>query len=146
MSHYKVLKDSWTEQIRSPQEDDNWDRGDTHTSYSINGFEVVGENDHFDDVTRFDPEHDKPYYLLYVLYGTGDTFGQDGGQIQFIGLFEQEKIAELNQTRIEDHKDDFSMQLFMEDGNRLIKYEISVSWVGYFEHLESVNIETVYRK
>lgn len=145
MAHYKVLYDSWTDVTREAVEDE-WDRDDTATSHSIEGFEVVGKDDYFDDSVSFEPAYKHPYYLLYVLYGTGDSFSHDEGQIMFVGLFEKEENAKRNEKSIHDHGEEISMSLLAEDGDNLVKYQIDAPWVGYFECLEDVRVEVVYRK
>lgn len=149
MVNYKVLYDSWTEVTRESNSNDQWDRDDTDTSHSINGFKIVDKDNYFDDSINFDAEYDRPYFLLYVLYSTGDSFGHDGGQILFLGLFENMETAQRNLERIRNHSsegDKFSMDLIAEDGDKLVKYQIHVPWVGFFENLEDVCIENVWRK
>jgi len=34
------------------------------------------------------------YYLLYYRYGTGDSFGQDTGRIEFVGLYQDQELAD----------------------------------------------------
>ncbi len=147
MPHFKVDYDSRTHQTSEPDESDSWDRGNSETDNSIYGFTVVGDNDGFDGTVKFEPEYDRPYFLLYVVYGTGDSFGSDAGNIVFYDLFEHRETAEANSKIIHEHGEDHSITLVAEyEEGKVIKYQTSAPWVGYFEWLQHVCIEEVWRK
>jgi len=146
MPHFKIDYSTYGETIREPNDDDNWDRGDTDASYSIHGFEIVGDNDYFDGSISFEPDYKTPYFLLYVMYGTGDSFGSDGGQLLIVDLFENMETAKKNEEIIRNHGEDHSITLVTEYKGKLTKYKTDAPWVGYFEWLEDVYIERVWRK
>lgn len=146
MPHFKIDYDSYTDQTREPYENDGWDRGDTETTNIIHSFKII-DDDYNDGIIKFDPKYDRPYFLLYVVYGTGDSFGSDSGKIWFVDLYENMETAQANQKIIQDHGEDFSITLLSEyEEGKLTKYETSAPWIGYFEWLQDVCIENVWRK
>jgi len=133
---------------------EQWGRRDcTHTEHSIKGIEIA---DKYPTMTvPFKIIHNKPYYLLYVLYQTGDSFGYDTGNIEFAGLYKNYDLASKNRDLIEEHnrknKDDYGLgweskfQITLYHTNTKT-YQIHVPWTGYFERLESVEIQAVFLK
>lgn len=117
----------------------------THTDHDIIGFKTSKK--YFDLTTSFKTKYNTKYYLLYVLYRTGDSFGYSTGNIEFIGLYEKLDLAKRNEKLILEHykrvKDDYnapnrySIELFSSEKK---KFAISCAWVGYFEFLESIEI------
>lgn len=148
MPHFKVDYSSYTDQTRDPYDDDEWDRGDTETIIStINNFKIVNDTDYNDGIIIFEPEYNRSYFLLYVVYGTGDSFGSNSGQIWFVDLYENMEIAQANLRIIKNHGEDFSITLLSEyEGDKVTKYQTSAPWVGYFEWLQDVCIAEICRK
>lgn len=146
---YKVISDyrEWT--TREADHTDEWDRDDTDRENSIEGISKTGG--YLDGTVSFDLVPDKPYYLLYGIYSTGDSFGHDSGRIEFVDLYESEAFAKDMQKRLETHDQknsgynvrnpQWSVKLKTESGKR---YDFHVPWLGYFEALEYVEIKEVY--
>ncbi len=128
--------------------DDKWSRASTHTEHNITGFKVRSEIQYGDVMVPYEPEIDVDYYLLYVVYSTGDSFGHDSGNsVEYIGLYTKEElhIAKENQQRIETHnrgKRETKLQLLMPNTS---DFDIYVPWHGFFESLDYVNIATIQR-
>jgi hypothetical protein len=144
MKNIRIIDKVYTTTIRECDSEDCWDRDDTSMDHDIIGFVVKEEKDYGDISVNFDPKYDKEYYLLSVIYDTGDSFGRDEGQIEFIDLYENLAIAEENSRRIrEDESDKYSVKLLHETGK---EYDVHTPWKGYFEDLRGVEIDQVFRK
>ena len=148
MPHFKVNYNSYTDQTRESYDDDEWDRGDTETTInSINGFEIINDKYPNDGMVIFEPEYDRSYFLLYVIYGTGASFGIDAGNVWFVDLYKNMETAQANLKIIKNHGEDFSITLLSEhEDDKITKYQTSAPWIGYFEWLEDVCIAEIYRK
>lgn len=116
----------------------------------INGIDLISENSFFDLVVPFEIEHFKPYWLLYVIWSDGDSFGHaDGCWFEAVGLYDKETydIGVKNKERIEEHykdsegRDKFSIDLLDHDEN---EYMMHVPWTGYFESMDCVELEEVH--
>lgn len=145
------------EVTRKRDPEDVWDQNDISHDYSINGFQIV-ENDnlisqYYDLEIPFEPESNKTYYLLYVRYSTGDTFHHEDGCIEYMDLYFTMQDAEENAKKIQEsskktnecfkNPDYWSVTLTDAVGN---VHKMSAPWKGYFEHLESVEIEAISLK
>ena len=146
-TYIQILDKTYTETTRVGVSDDKWDRDDTRTDHNIIGFKIVDENNYFDFEVKFNIDTNKEYYLLYVIYGTGDSFGRDDGQIEFVGFYENVNIAEENLKRIEEHYkkvkydrkyDNYDLILLNEENK---EYKIRPPWLGYFENMDEIYIE-----
>lgn len=131
--------------------DDKWDGDDTYTSHHIQGFlPVKGEKEFRDLDIPFKVSKDKTYYLLYVIYSTGDSFHHEEGCIEFIDLYQTKDKAEIAAKAIEKHyeknkeynigKDRYSLPLTRDDLSKIV---VCPPWIGYFDRLTSVNVESV---
>lgn len=158
VTYIKIFDSGETYVTQEADPDDEWSRDSTDSTVSINGFAIKKETEWYDLIVPFKIEKEKEYFLLYVIYSTGDSFGTDGGKVQYIDLFEKEEDAKENQKRINEHykrycKVDsdgtafrhkhfspFSVKLTNPAGK---PYDCSVSWTGYFEGLTDVVIEPI---
>ena len=149
-SDITVIDDTYEEVTRSATED-QWDRDDTNTTHHISGIKLVGKNDYTDLTVPFKVEPGKTYYLLSVIYDTGDSFGRDEGRIEFIELYTDLELAKKNQAVIEDHNKKYrkvyhydrkTPKLVMENqvGTEIDYYP---TWYGYFERLSYVSVDSV---
>lgn len=142
MTRIRVNADSYTEQVTEPTGDD-WDWGETVTDHCINNFQVVKENEHSHLVVNLDPKPGVPYYLLYAVYSTGDSFGWDAGKcIEFIELYQSFEKAEENMDKLNC---DQSSEVKIESETGEV-YNFFIPWNGYFESLDHVGVEKVYMK
>jgi hypothetical protein len=147
----KIIDEVWTEVTREAPEDSEWDRDDTYQHHYIKGFEVVEDGSYYDFQTSLkEVAFDKPYFLVYVNYDTGDSFGRDEGRIEFVDLFESNKLARILIEKLEEDAEIDSLK----STNRVYykvdsgeKRECSTwAWKGYFEHVNEISFEVVWRK
>lgn len=134
-----VLNDSWGGISRHADPDEEWDADSTWQEHSITGIEIT--KDGGDVAVGFTPLLNVEYYLLYVIFDTGDSFGSYTGQIEYIDLYEDSGIALENRNRIEKdmktNPDNYSVELKHESGET---YKFGTSWKGYFESLQTVEV------
>lgn len=159
MTYVKVNYDSYSELVEEG-DGEQWGRRDCYHDYhTIESISQVDEKGYHDLSVDFELHPLEEYYLVYVLYSTGDSFGHDGGRIEFVGLFKNEKVAIENVRRIQEHDriynesnryhspkklpkgfKEFTVTLVTEKGK---KFDVHVPWHGYFEELEDIRCEAV---
>ena len=83
-----VLNNQRTKFIRGSDPNDEWYERSTYTSNNIYGIEL--SNSEYGDISSipFEIVPDKDYYLLYVIYSTGDFFSHHEGRIDYIELYD----------------------------------------------------------
>ena len=82
---------------------EKWGRRDcTHQDHTILGIRLSKQSYNRFDLL-FKPKRDTEYYLLYVLYKTGDSFGYDTGRFEAINIYKDKNLAEYNKTLILAH-------------------------------------------
>lgn len=144
-----IINDKHTEVTKEKNPNERWDGENTMTSNHIRGFEVIGPDDKWrtiDISVPFDIDRDKTYYLVSVIYSTGDSFNHHEGVIDYIEMYENEEMAIATRDMIEnsykskDKEEKYSVEILNNSGT---PYKISASWVGYFERLEEVRIDCV---
>jgi len=113
-------------------------RSDEHTEVSFLGAhkdkDSIGAYCNYTEVeVDFEPKKGDIVYFLVVRYQTGDTFGASYGNWETIGCYDNadqaveiEKSIEVGTYGKDEEKDDYCL------------YH---TWEGYFESLESVDIE-----
>jgi len=79
------------------------------------------------------PSPGTPIFVVVIRYSTGDTFGNSTGHGAIVGCHTEYEYATLQKSYLD--KQDWSVA---EGTGALYK-----SWVGYFEHVESIEIITV---
>ncbi len=121
-----------------------WDNDDTEESHDIQGLEVVDNPDigYHDLVVNFPVEKNVNYFLLYVSYDTGDSFGRYCGKVEFVSLFKEESEALVARKKILKMKEITSIQI---DNNGHKETVYNGSWTGYFESVNGIYVETVRR-
>lgn len=153
MTDIEIINISYTEVTRERNPEDEWDADDTCTSNNIEGFRIIKPNSRWKSVdltVDFEPKVDKTYYLVYVIYSTGDSFSHHEGCVDYIFLYENLEFAEATKKMIEDaykkkdKEESYSVEIFNDKGE-LFKISSS-SWVGYFETLTDVVIDYVTLK
>jgi hypothetical protein len=144
------IKDRSIEETTREATEDQWDRDDTATYHYIDEIEIVGDDDYNDLVVPFKVNPNESYYLLSVVYSTGDSFGRDDGRIEHIELYSDKKLAEANATAIEEHYKNHKQNYFSNDKVELIitnqsgkKYACYCSWMGYFEYIQEATVTGV---
>lgn len=144
----EIIDDTHGHNTSEPNPTDQWDRASTHTDHNIRGFNVFPNEQYSDISVPYNPEKDTDYYLLYVVYSTGDSFGHDSGNnVEYIGLYTEDElhIAKENERRIEAHDQKKKGNLKLLVPNKNTEFDIFVPWHGYFESLDYIEIESVRR-
>lgn len=147
----EIIDDSYQEETRESG-DDGWDRGDTSTSHNIVGFHAApeSENKYYDLAVPFNPKEDVTYYVLYAVYSTGDSFGHDSGSsVEYIGFYTEDEldIANENMRKVENStkdNDNWSVELKTPNGHKT--FDQHTPWIGYFEHLDYVELAGIQRQ
>lgn len=142
MTQIRVVYDSYRYVTREENPDDSWSRDNTDADYTIRAVSESGN--YFDLVADFELDASRSYHLLYMIYDTGDSFGTDGGQIEFIMLYQDLNVAHTNRQRLVDHYespgDSHTVALVSDSGEEC---QIGVPYMGYFETLRDVEVKTV---
>ena len=171
MTEISVIKERWSHQTREPYPNDDWDRGNTSCSWTVEGIRIYESNNRLfpwmemDLDVPFEVTSGTKYYLMYVVYSTGDSFGHDeDSSIDFCGLYKDISIAQENESRIRAHYNwsksgayaqekknkpkfvpkkygEFNVMLRTDDGKG--EYELHVPWTGYFESMSYLEIKEV---
>jgi hypothetical protein len=142
-----------TEYETSEQDpEDSWDRADT--TMEVVGVSAIRVSDRVDRVSdrvevrrgwygndTFDVEPNERglVYAVIARYSTGDTFGRDDGRVQVMDVFDNnEEAAALTEALecSEHDKSEAVVNFELKHGGR----EYYLPWVGYFEHLENVDV------
>lgn len=153
-TNIRVIDDSYTHVTRHATED-IWDRDDTATDHSIRGIEVVDDSSYYDLTVSFKVSPGEQYYLVYVNYDTGDSFGRDEGRVEWIDLFKSAELADDLAKKIAEDKRQYpnffsnneegtwSHQLTytLDNGEEASLY--TATWKGYFEHFNYVEVVPV---
>lgn len=130
--------------------DDSWDR--PNTAQEIIGWRA--------EVTNLEADKDRYYwhesitaevdddadeiYVVVATYSTGDTFGNDSGQVYLADAFDDESDAhDLLQKFKEFDNAGYGGRKVVPFSFEFNGKEYSIPWAGYFEHLERLHIETV---
>ncbi len=152
MPNIKVVANDYTDVTDEADPEEDWSSDSTSSTHDILGLQQVNNLEHFDITIPFDLEPNVPYYLVYGLYSTGDSFHSETGVIEYIDVFKSLEAAKLCQELLEEHyrtidKVSFekasSCELIHDDGTI---YKFYVPWNGYFENLESIDIQGVFVK
>lgn len=148
----EIVDDVYSRDTSEPDPDDSWDRASTYTTHNIEGFRAAPESDgkYYDIVVPYAPLFEERYYLLYVVYSTGDSFGHDeGSSIEYIGFYKPSQlgIAQENERKINDfthnrNSGKYSVKLKSPEGK---VFEQSAPWVGYFESMDTMEIIEIDR-
>lgn len=137
---------------REREPDEEWSGESTESSNYVSGFNIVDDIliHSADLVVGFEIKPDKTYYLVSVIYSTGDSFSHHSGKIDYIELYESLEMAEatkkmiLDSYALKDKEESYSVEILNNAGT---PYKISSSsWVGYFESLEDVQIDAIKLK
>lgn len=139
-THVSVVSNRYETVTREADSDDRWDRDDTLTEWHVSGIKVVPDRDYFDVIVPFDVDKQGWYWLVYVIYSTGDSFGYDqNGCMEVLDLFIDGSKAQACADAVSG--DNTSVTWIREDGSEgKLGY---VPWNGYFESLSYVRFEKV---
>ena len=114
-----------THETSTPNPDDSWDRASTSTDWEIpTTFTVSNQDEYKAEPLNFSPIEGSQYFMVYAIWSTGDSFGQDDrNYCESFGVFKtykqaQKKVAELTVWT-------------------------SAPWKGYFESLDTLDIQSI---
>ena len=144
----EIIDDTYSYNTSEADPNDSWSRASTAKEHNILGFNVFSNEEYSDISVPYDPDKNTDYYLLYVIYSTGDSFGHDSGSgVEYIGLYTEDElsIAEENKRRIEEHNRTKKGKLKLIIPNNSTEFDIYVPWHGYFESLDDIEIKAVQR-
>jgi hypothetical protein len=143
----RIVKDSYSHVTRHSDPTEEYDGDDIVNEHSISGFAPVDDKDYYDFILDdYDPTEDKAYYLIYVLYDTGDSFHREDNVICLVECVGDRHTAEtiakaINKDALNGGMGPIVLTI---DGK---KYSIGCSeWKGYFEHFRSANVERIQRE
>lgn len=119
--------------------DDEWSRDSTSEEHNPIGLVEVRDGDYHDICGVGEGD---TFYLVYVIYDTGDSFGQDYGRMCPVSLHSDPKVAQLNKERLEKdnragNHNSYSIKLRNDDGSN---FTIGKPWSGYFETFNYVEV------
>lgn len=78
-------------------------------------------------------------YVVSVTYTTGDSFGNSKGNLAVAGVYNNTKDAIAVRTKIEEQPRKSGLNVTLSDGT---VQKIYGPWMGYFERVEVVDIES----
>ncbi len=152
MTKILIKNECWSHNTTEPDRDDEWSRASTSTNNNVTGIQIVKGNGYSEFETCFDVLPDGTYYLLYGVYSTGDSFGNDDGVICYVDLYKTKEKAEDSKNALQRHydkeKDSHNRDwntwnnctIANENG---VLYSFHVPWMGYFEHLSALVVHEV---
>lgn len=148
----EIVDHETSQNLGGRHDDDDWSRDSYSTNHNIVGFRCAAEseNRYYDLTVPYYPEDNTTYYVLYAVYTTGDSFGQDPGRgVEFIGFYTKDQldVAEENMREIEvddgKRNENWNVTLKTPDGQKTFKQHCG--WKGYFESLDYVDIAGVQK-
>lgn len=120
---------------REPNDDDSWDSGDDGYENTLIGMSSNPSHEYVP--LCFNLVGGNEYYLVWVEYSTGDSFGSSGGRIEIVDLFISEHKARHCAAIIEATKAD-TFSFVRENGKTCHQ---NSPWYGYFEYLQDVHVD-----
>jgi hypothetical protein len=150
---YKIEHSSYTEITREADPDEQWDSDDLHTEWIIES-KITESNDTFPDiVVPFKLDLDKTYYLVYVIYNTGDSFHHHSGYgCCFVEIFKDKDKAEDLSKKIKEQNKEYNSKRDLGKNAYSLSYKdelgndkkISCEWNGYFESIQSCEVKEMH--
>ncbi len=129
---------------------DRWDRPDTEFDY--HGIDVFASEESdpnkissfYSDLFSLDALPGDEVFVVLCRYSTGDTFGNDGGRVNVMGVFATSDYAESVRSQLEAPESEgkpYSSSKTYSYSKTIDGVEYYIPWSGYFEHLESLFVE-----
>lgn len=81
-------------------------------------------------------------HVLSIVYGTGDSFGKSSGNGEVVMVYKSRALAEQAYSMYDEKSGDYSIKLPFETPKGTEFRAISNPAAGYFECLESLDLET----
>lgn len=136
---YVVYTEEEIDSYRAPENYGEWS-SDNHFSVDgvfLNKPEHRGYTETF--TTVFDVNVGDELHVLYIRYGTGDSFGHGSGYGEVIWVFKDLDVA-MKAAKVWETTNNYRIDFEIEDGSFI---KLSNPAHGYFEQLESVNVQTI---
>jgi hypothetical protein len=149
MKNVTVSVETATYNTSEADPDDSWDRPDTEQSIVGWHAEVTDlsadKNRYYwsESATAEVDDDATEVYVVVAQYSTGDTFGNDSGQIYLADVFDDENDARDLLDKFKEHDTRYDYRKVVPFSFNHNGKEYSIPWAGYFEHLENLHIETV---
>ena len=139
VTHIVVDDDVYTNITNQADPDDDWSADSTSKYHYINGIQTHPRYGDIDCSFEVHPLTD--YYLLYYLYGSGDSFSSHTGRIEFIALYNDKILAEKSYKalNIAGSKGESKVTIWNDLGQKYEEYIIQ----DYFGGFEGSNLITV---
>lgn len=115
--------------------------GEWRTSFSssVTGVRVLGEKENagYTSEVFILPDDTTTAYVVYMIYSSGDSFGNSNGNIDIIHCTSSSEKAHELAKKITENSEEFTIK-FIDDFDR----EISIhnNGAGYFEHIDYVEV------
>lgn len=140
----KVECKSYTENLGGYDPEYRWSRDSTHTENTVTGISIPRKSYDKDLCVDFEVKEGVTYYLLWADYETGDSFGRDSGQTEWVALYESKDIAEKAANILRDNYDNkrnqYEVTIPLTENKEMSFY---IPWKGYFEHLNYLEVTPV---
>jgi len=126
------------------------DADDVCHEHSIRALQLVSEHGGWDFILQENPKNN-PYFLVYTLYDTGDSFHREANCICLVGLYKYyEDALVVSKVINADYKNTYEESNHRIQPSRLklpqsgeVVTICTSTWKGHFERLVSVEIETL---
>jgi hypothetical protein len=140
-----VIVDTWHRNLGGNDPDDRWTRDSSDGG--VNSVRVIGGESGSkpywrDEPFELDVDFGDTIYVVTVVYGTGDTFGSDGGSCEVLEVFTDASEALEFANLAENPPEPTGKKTFMYDfyfDYKGKKYHRS--WAGYFEWLQEMRVD-----
>jgi hypothetical protein len=124
MSFIRIDINSTYECLGGYDENDSWSRDSSSGDAEVVGVSVADKRAYDVWETKEEITNGDTVYIVLAVYGTGDSFGSDGGQSEVFLVTKDEQKAKDKIKYLEGVTD------------------YSVPWNGYFEWLQEIKLST----
>jgi hypothetical protein len=87
----------------------------------------------------FEAEPGDPVHVLWMTFGTGDSFGHSDGHGEILWVFKNAEVARRALTQWQDNEEQYSITIKDETGREI---ELTNPGSGYFESINSLQVTT----
>lgn len=126
--------------IHSESESGSFGSWSENYSSSVTGAYRIGDDEKtsYDSETFIVPDDATEVFVVYMIYGTGNSFGHADGKIDILHCTSNEEAADKLAKLVTEHPDEYTIK-FTDDFGR----EISLhnTGAGYFERIDYVGVE-----
>jgi hypothetical protein len=135
---YRVVIDSHCDESSYPSEPyGDWSESWSHYFRSIH---LLGSGQHSDVNSDHSFNVGDHVYVVWLEYSSGDSFGWANSKyVSVVGVLKTQEAADEFEAWINHTKEEDGNIFESSDGQTI---EVYRSWVGYFESLETVHIQS----